>query len=328
MTLTAAQYSQIGQGYEKAAGDPWVGAEKRVDLVNKAEWFRFLALRENQAIREYNTAPASATFEGRVRRSMSPFLTILWVTGAAVYLFGTVLFTNAVNLFGTEEPGTSVPEIRQPVESVPKVVSVEANNGEQAQAQHMVNPERRHAIPPDQPTYKSPSLTAPSSALPQEELASDASSEPVQDVVGVESAEVFIVTTAATIRNGPSTSAKKIGTATAGAELQVKEREKDWVHFVDPSSGNTGWVQASLLKKPAPTSEAKILAVPQTVEPASVKPAKVKLAKAKLAKKQPVPAKATRQPRTYVGLPPDEEFLPPRRRGPGLLSRRRMLRED
>src|SRR5688572_33007172 len=78
MTLTAAQYSQIGQGYEKAAGDPWVGAEKRVDLVNKAEWFRFLALRENQASREYNTAPASATFEGWARRSMSPFLTILW----------------------------------------------------------------------------------------------------------------------------------------------------------------------------------------------------------------------------------------------------------
>jgi hypothetical protein len=159
--------------------------------------------------------------------------------------------------------------------------------------------------------------------LRQEEFASDASSEPVQEIVGDEFAEVFIVTAAASIRNGPSTSAKKLGTATAGAKLQVKQRENDWVHFVDPASGNTGWIQVSLLKKPAPISEAKTLVVPQTVEPASVKPAKAKLTKAKLAKKKlSVPAKAT-----YVDLPPDEEFLPPRRRGPGLLSRRRMLRQ-
>ena len=255
-------------------------------------------------------------------------LTILWVTGAAVYLFGTVLFTNAVNLFGTEEPDTSLPEIGQPVESVPKVVSMEGNNAEQPNAQNMVNPKGGRPYRQTNPLMNRRPLRHHSPHCLRKQLASAATSEPVQEVVAVESAEVFIVTAAASIRNGPSTSAKKIGTATAGAELQVKEREKDWVHFVDPSSGNTGWVQASLLKKPAPTSEAKILAVPQTVEPASVKPAKVKLAKAKLAKKQPVPAKATRQPRTYVGLPPDEEFLPPRRRGPGLLSRRRMLRED
>jgi hypothetical protein len=193
----------------------------------------------------------------------------------------------------------------------------------------MVNPERRHGLTPDQPTYDSPTLTAPESptappaALPQEELAFDAISEPVQEIVGDDSTEVFIVTAAASIRNGPSTSAKKLGTATAGAKLQVKQRENDWVHFVDPASGNTGWIQVSLLKKPAPISEAKTLVVPQTVEPASVKPAKAKLTKAKLAKKKlSVPAKAT-----YVDLPPDEEFLPPRRRGPGLLSRRRMLRQ-
>jgi hypothetical protein len=81
---------------------------------------------------------------------MSPFLATLWVTGAAVYLFGTMLFTNAVNFFGTEEPRTSVPEIGRSVE-FPKVVSVEAKNAEQAKAQYMVNPERRRAISPDQP---------------------------------------------------------------------------------------------------------------------------------------------------------------------------------
>jgi uncharacterized protein YraI len=330
MTLTAAQYSQIAQGYEKAAADPWVAAEKRVELLDKAEWFRFLAERGNQADPEDNTPPATAAFEGRAR-SMSPFLATLWITGAAVYLFGTLLFTNAVNFFGTEKPNTSVPEIGRSVESVPKVASVEAKNDDQAKAQHTVNPERRHAISPGQPTYESPTLTTPESptappaALPQEELASTASSEPVQEIGGDEFAEVFIVTAAASIRNGPSTSAKKIGTATTGAEIQVKQREKNWVHFVDPSSGNAGWIQASLLKKPAPTSEAKTLAA--SVEHASVKPARAKLTKAKLAKKKPsVPAKAAQQPRTYVDLPPDEEFLPPRRRGAGFLSRRRMLR--
>ena len=55
------------------------------------------------------------------------------------------------------------------------------------------------------------------------------------------------MTSAATIRNGPTSAAKKIGTASAGAELHVKTREKDWVQFVDPSSGNTGWIRSSLL---------------------------------------------------------------------------------
>ena len=299
-----------------------------MELLNKAEWFRFLAERGKQASREDNTPPASAPFEGGARRPMSPFLATLWVTGAAVYLVGTMLFANAVNFVGTEEHNTSVPERGRSVEPGPKVVGMEAKNAAQPNAQNMVNLKRRHAVSPDQPTYESATLTAPPMALPQEELASDATSEPVQEVIRDESAEVFIVTAAASIRNGPSTSAKKIGTATAGAEIQVKHREKDWVHFIDPASGNAGWIQASLLKRPATRSEAKILAAPQTVEPATVKPAKAKLAKTKLAKKKPsVPPNATPQPRTYVNLPPDEEFLPPRERRPGLLSRRRMLRE-
>jgi hypothetical protein len=153
MTLTAAQYSQIAQGYENAAADPWVAAEKRVNLLNKAEWFRFLAERGNQADREDNTPAATAAFEGRARRSMSPFLATLWVTGAAVYLFGTVLFTNAVNFFGTEAPSTSVPEIGRTVETVPKVVSMEGHKAAQPNAQNMVNPERRRALSSDQPAY-------------------------------------------------------------------------------------------------------------------------------------------------------------------------------
>jgi hypothetical protein len=126
--------------------------------------------------------------------------------------------------------------------------------------------------------------------------------------------ELFMVTSAATIRNGPSGSARKIGTATAGAKLEVQGRERDWVNFVDPASGNTGWIPSSLIA-PASTDEAS-LAEPQPMKPASVKQTKTKLVK----KNRNGVAKVTQ-------LPPDADFLPSRRRGSGLFSRRRMLRE-
>ena len=341
MPFTADQYSQIAEGYENAAADPLVAGEKRVDLVKKAEWFRFLAQRERAHENERGftalTRPeAEPPSQGRSWRSMTPFLTTLWITGAAVYLLSTVLFTNAVNLFGPEEPKTPVPEIRRSVESVPKAANVEADNmAEQANGQSGATPERRHAISPDQPTYESPTLTAALPPLPREEPTSQdfAQESPTQNAVlpspsqgegatsaPLEPSEMLTVTSAATIRNGPSTAAKKIGTATAGAELQVKGREKDWVHFVDPSSGNTGWIQSSLL---APAAGAAGIALPEPTKPTPVRPAKPKIAK----KKPSAPAEVSPRPRAYADLPVDEEFLPPRRRGPGLLSRRRMLRD-
>ena len=89
---------------------------------------------------------------------------------------------------------------------------------------------------------------------------------------------MLIVTSAATIRNGPSSAAKKIGTASAGAELHVKAREKDWVQFVDPSSGNTGWIQSSLLAA-ASAKGVDGLAVPKEADTPQVQPVKPKVAK-------------------------------------------------
>jgi uncharacterized protein YgiM (DUF1202 family) len=125
-------------------------------------------------------------------------------------------------------------------------------------------------------------------------------------------AELFTVTAAATIRNGPSESARRIGTATAGAKLQLKGREKDWVHFVDPASGNTGWIQSSLVS-PATTAEVNS---PQVSDAAAVKQTKTKLVK-----------KTRDRAGKITQLPPDADFLPSRRRGSGLFGRRRMLRE-
>ena len=249
---------------------------------------------------------------------MAPFLTTLWATGAAVYLLSTVLFTNAVNLFGTQEPVTRVPEVAQSIKSGPKVTSVAGNiKVEQVFPQPAVIPERPHAISPDEPAYESPALTAPPPAWPHE-VAGPTSSEPVQEVTDVASVEIFIVTTAASIRNGPSKSSKKIGTATAGAKLRVNARKNDWVQFVDPSSGNTGWLPSALLVT-ASESEAHSLETPEVAETPPNTAAKLKLAK-----KKPTVAK---RPSTYADLPADEEFIPARRRGPGLLGRRRMLGE-
>ena len=74
--------------------------------------------------------------------------------------------------------------------------------------------DRPHAISPDQSPYESPGLTVPSSPLPKEDAGNFASSAPGQKVG--ESAEVLAVTARANIRNDPSNSSKKIGTATAG----------------------------------------------------------------------------------------------------------------
>ena len=330
MTLTADQYSQIARGYEEAAADPLVASENRADLAKKAEWFRFLSQREKathgSGRREGNAFPTSFNAEPksptRSWRAMAPFLTTLWITGAAVYLIGTVLFTNAVNLFGTQEPKKAVPEITQPIESIPNVASVQRNRtAEEGNPQPMAAGDRPHAISPDQPTSEAPTLTAPSTQMAQEEFPA-APSEPVQDAVQAQPTEMLIVTSEATIRNGPSKKAKKIGSATAGAELQVKGRENEFVQFIDPSSGNTGWIQSSFLA-PASGSGAERIAPPQRAETPAAKPSKSKLAK----KKPNAPAQVSPRPRTYADLPPDEEFVPPMRRGPGLLTRRRMLRE-
>jgi SH3 domain-containing protein len=322
MSFTRDQYSQIAGGYDKASKDPLVSAEKRAEFAKKAEWFNFLAgrasethwssgsLRENERVR-FNPEPA-----GHVRR-MAPFLATLWMIGAVVYLGGTVLLTNAVNLFGPENRGTLVRETKRSITPLPKVTSVEGSaTASQTNLQNVAGAQRRHAISPDQPYYEDPALTLPSTPS-TEEGPKALASEPNVDVAGD---EMFRVTAAATIRNGPSVSARKIGTATAGAELKVKAREKDWVQFVDPSSGNSGWIQASLVEPASHREEA--LPLPSPTEASPVNPAKPKLAR----KKPSGPAKVARRPATYAGLPPDEEFVPRKRRG-GPLSRRRVLRE-
>jgi len=161
-----------------------------------------------------------------------------------------------------------------------------------------------------------------------------------QEAMLPQPAELLRVKSAASIRNGPSGSAKVIGTASTGAEIEVKAREGSWVQFVDPSSGNTGWIHSSSVA-PSTTAATADSAATQAAEespPADgPRPKTVKQrpkGAAQIAKKQspnfsaPTVKGDGRSPKAYVELPSDGEFLPPRKRGRlGILERRRMLRE-
>jgi hypothetical protein len=330
MSFTADQYSQIAQGYDQAAADPLVTPEKKEEFAKKAKWFHFLAQRESRHPRTLKE-DVIPQLDGDViatpdspRRSMAPFLTLLWLTGAVLYLFSTLLFTNAINVFGDKDRKLAVAEASRPVESSPKAVKADIEAKEQ---NRQVKPaaEKRHAISPDQPTYEDPALTVPPSETTERELGVS-TAEPVQEVTRGQSSEVLTVTANSTIRVGPSTSAKKIGTVTSGAKLVVMAREPGWVQFIDPSSGNSGWIQSSLLA-PAPKAGAEGLATRIEAENTTVETPRPQPAKKRTNPKPPMPTQATEQKRKYVELPDDEPFISARRRGPGFLAKRRMLRE-
>ena len=72
MTFTADQYSQIAQGYEKAAADPLVASEKRADLAKKGEWFQFLAQCEREKHRLSRGSGEGKTTQTGLRLSQNP----------------------------------------------------------------------------------------------------------------------------------------------------------------------------------------------------------------------------------------------------------------
>ena len=312
-----------------------VAPERKAEFARKAQWFHFLARRGKTSPRTGGAAVGPLS-RGVViepnssepnKRSIAPFLTTLWLTGAVLYLVNILLFTNAINLFGDSDVQTGVTEASRPVEPLPKIATVEDDKANQQRGQQLKpSADRRHAILPNQPAFEAPNPTAPPASLPEQKLDTPPPpSEPAQDVAGDQPNEVLTVTAAATIRSGPSMTAKKIGTATPGVELEVKARKTGWVQFVDPSSGNTGWIHSSLVAS-ASEAGAKGLAT-QEAEIPTVETPKPKLAN-KWAKKKPsTPAQVRQQQRKFVDLPEDEQFLSPRRRGPGFLAKRRMLRQ-
>jgi hypothetical protein len=177
------------------------------------------------------------------------------------------------------------------------------------------------------------------SRIPEEEIAGPASSEPIEQAstspANTSEPEIFKVTRVATIRSGPSATAKVIGTASLGAELQVKERANGWIRFVDPSSGNSGWIQSDVVA--GISHQAKQVAPSDSEQAPGLNPQKPKLVQKAGKQKPKGPSKAARShpskqpspdPRgAYADLPDDGDFIDA---GPGWMgpfARRRMLRE-
>ena len=78
--------------------------------------------------------------------------------------------------------------------------------------------------------------------------------------------EFVMITSAASLRDGPSASAHVIGRAYAGARARVASRDAGWAQIVDPASGHRGWVDSSVLV-PSPTTEAAATEKPSAEAP-------------------------------------------------------------
>ena len=85
-----------------------------------------------------------------------------------------------------------------------------------------------------------PSLASPETSQTGPQSPNDQSPTIVKD-------QLVTITSAATVRDGPSSSAKIIGRAYAGAMARVAATDSGWAQVVDPASGNKGWVEYSVL---------------------------------------------------------------------------------
>jgi len=178
-----------------------------------------------------------------------------------------------------------------------------------------------HAIVPDQ---------SPAALAARSESASQPAQHPEPEI-GPTPGDRLQVKSEASIRSGPSASAQVIGTARAGAKLQVQSRDAEWVQFVDPATKHAGWISLAFLG-PADDS----VDVPTTVPKALKRPSRpAKLlgsAKPRNAQRKPQTTaqhKPVRPPRGYAELPRDQEFGPPRQgRFFGLFLRRRLSADE
>lgn len=277
---------------------------------------------------------------------MKRMLLSLWLTGAVVYAGSTLLFTN-IALFGDDEPKPVARDIGSTSLPYPKVgtakpIGIAPTQPEQVEAVNPALANAPHAISPEQAPSQSPTVEM---VQLEEQTSAVVEVKQAPSGPGANEAQVLKLNSPASIRNGPSAAADIIGTARAGAEVQVASSDSGWVQIVDPSSGRTGWIASTVLS-PLPatidiasteTPPANQLTEDERLKPRAGKQKTNTTAQFSRAQKaqEALPTKSKRQaPREYVDLPPDEalmegELLPPRNRGLfGILANRRMLRED
>jgi uncharacterized protein YraI len=188
------------------------------DIIDPSE--KFLEAKED-----------SATLEPTDRRRRVDRASF-WLAGSVIYAVSTLILAISLGPWGepqigqTPAPGpTSAPLAKPDSSAEPAGVTSSKPSIESEQ--------------------KVPPVVEPAQVDPAPEVA------PETPTPGA-SEERVSVTTAASIRAGPSSSSDIIGTAPPGAEAAVASRESDWVQIVDPVAGKTGWIHSASL---APSTE-------------------------------------------------------------------------
>ena len=243
---------------------------------------------------------------------MKQSLAWLWLIGAVLYAVSVWLSADAVNIaeHKGQIPASSSLAIATPI-PVPPIT-------ESPKSEHIVEARTKPMAPQSYSVLSSPGT--PSEQAQKAEAASDASNAAPTGR--------FVVRSAANIRNAPSSKSTLIGTAPAGAELEVAEREGGWVRFVDPATSHTGWIYEGLLAPAGAQSVSPVLKQPNAASVNTAAKPKAKARNATRTVSGGVKQRAGNRPYAlgYAPNPSAEEFGANKRRF-GFFARRRMVRE-
>jgi hypothetical protein len=181
---------------------------------------------------------------------------LLWALGAL--MCGILLFARLIDVLDRDDQperiSQSVVPTSPPTREAVRLVAteVESQRPDQPDVLYLDPPAQNssHAIVPngEQPA---------ASSSPATETKSQAAADPIEvSPTQAPNDEFVMLTATATIRNGPSDSADIIGRAHAGARARGASRDSGWAQIVDPASGNSGWVDSSVLVPSAPIEAA------------------------------------------------------------------------
>lgn len=189
----------------------------------------------------------------------------LWSAGAAVFAISTLILVDAlspriggkfISLASNTAPQNHVSS-RQPGSDPPALLAASPRG----QSVHAIDPNASAAqisesqVPTSQKPAPRSTVTSGQQAAALESSTSAQLKD--QDPATAEVTEapshpglgdqLFNITSAVSIRNGPSASADIIGMANPGTVARVASRDSGWTQIVDPSSGKTGWIDSTVL---------------------------------------------------------------------------------
>lgn len=264
------------------------------------------------------------------RQALRRLLLCLWWLGGAFYAVSTGLFIDTIYFSGQRE-SRDAPILPPTAGATPSPATPISEPGES-------EPEKLEKVAgawPDSPAPNSWLTPVPAVTYASVDDEKEWSERFESSLFGPNSEEAvrLKVRSAANIRSGPSSRAVIIGTAQAGAELEVVSREAGWIRFVDPATSNTGWIYEGLLDPltadsvPATTERSVTASADESAKP-KAKGHTRKVLRPDASRRAPKQQFGIRPSFSrYAELPSDEE-LRPRKRGLGSFGRRRMLQQD